>query len=124
MGKKILVLGLAIFLFLSFNTVYAKMSDADYHTRISQLNQSIKDAHHNFIMQKDQARKDALDQLGKLGNSKADLASRKTIMKNTKKKVSDLREKYTASRKMLLDREKALREARRQEQQEAAKARR
>ena len=121
MIKKVLALGLAGLLFLAFSPAYAEMSDSEYHTRIAQLNRSIKDAHHNFIMQKDLARKDALDQLGKLGNSKQDLASRKVIMAETKKKVASLRETYTTARTALLDREKTLRDARRQAKKPDAK---
>jgi len=125
MVKKILALGLAGLLLFAFSPAYADKGDAEYHTRLAQLNQGIKDAHHSFIMQKDEARKDALEQLGKLGNTKEDLASRKAIMAGTKKHVEELREKYNATKTMLLEREKNLREARGQEkaaEKEAGKA--
>ena len=121
MGKKILALGLAGLLLFAFNPAYAEKGDAEYHTRIAQLNQGIKDAHHSFIMQKDEARKDALEQLGKLGNTKEDLASRKAIMAGTKKQVEALREKYNTTKTMLLEREKTLRDARSQEKAPVAK---
>lgn len=126
MGKKILALGLTGLLLFAFSPAYGENRDAQYHTRMAQLHQSVKDAHHSFIMQKDEARKDALEQLGKLGTTKKDLASRKAIMEDTKTKVSALREKYETTRKTLMDREEVLRDARRQEKapaKEAGKAR-
>jgi len=115
MVKKLLALALAGFMFLSFGTAYGAMNDADYHGKIADLNKGIKDVHHDYIQQKNEARKDALAQLEKLGHTQKDKAARKQIMDNCKKKVAALKEGYKTTREALLNREKALREARKKE---------
>ena len=114
MLKRMLALGLAAVLFLGFNTVFAEMDDADYHDKIVKLHAQVKDAYHDYVEAKSQARKDALDKLEKLGRTAKDAEARKAIFENRKTKMSELEKAYKTKKEAILEKEKKLKAARKE----------
>jgi len=119
MLKRALSLGVAVLMVAACNTGFAEMSEANYHGRMVKLHTQIKDGHHDYVNAKAEARKAALDQMDKLGNSAKDKDARKAILRDCKTKELAMKEAYKTKRTALLEREKKLRATRKESKQRA-----